>query len=361
MFHYSDIKDLHVEITSNCQASCPFCPRNVRGGKINPRIDVRDWTIDDFKRMISEKDLKILTSINFCGNYGDPAINNDLPQMLDYIHTTNKKIRILLSSNASMRNTKWWADIAKHFTDHSEVRFALDGLEDTHSRHRIGTSFNKVIENARAFIDAGGNATWFFIRFKHNQHQVNEAKSLSIKYGFKNFMMIDSQRFEGEDSRIVLNRSGLVIDKLEPADGSVLEFIPKLSKLGEVEELIKDVKISCDSNSQKTLYIDYNGYLFPCCYTASTYYRDVDPYNTTVTKFAPVLRNQIVEATNRLGGLSAINCKIRSIEEIISSPEWNTVWEEMWKEKKLYTCIKECGNLTYSKRSDQLVEFTKLE
>ena len=40
----------------------------------------------------------------------------------------------------------------------------------------------------------GGRATWVFIAFQHNEHQIGEAKELSIKMGFQNFMFRRNNR-----------------------------------------------------------------------------------------------------------------------------------------------------------------------
>ena len=57
-----------------------------------------------------------------------------------------------------------------------KVIFAIDGLEDTNHLYRVNTNFNKIMENAKAFINAGGIARWDFIAFAHNEHQIEEAK-----------------------------------------------------------------------------------------------------------------------------------------------------------------------------------------
>ena len=44
------------------------------------------------------------------------------------------------------------------------------------------------MENARAFIDEGGNAAWQYLIFPWNAHQVDEAKELSVEMGFKQFI-----------------------------------------------------------------------------------------------------------------------------------------------------------------------------
>ena len=55
--------------------------------------------------------------------------------------------------------------------------------------YRVNASYDKIIENARAFIDVGGRAEWRMIVFKHNQHQIEEAEELARKYGFKHFSL----------------------------------------------------------------------------------------------------------------------------------------------------------------------------
>ena len=43
------------------------------------------------------------------------------------------------------------------------------------------------MENVDAFIGNGGSAFWEYLVFKHNQHQIEEARLLSKKLGFKKF------------------------------------------------------------------------------------------------------------------------------------------------------------------------------
>ena len=41
------------------------------------------------------------------------------------------------------------------------------------------------MENAKAFIGAGGSATWQFIVFPWNKHQVDEVRELANEMGFE--------------------------------------------------------------------------------------------------------------------------------------------------------------------------------
>ena len=38
LYNYEDIRAVHLEITEKCQASCPMCDRNVKGGRDNPNL-----------------------------------------------------------------------------------------------------------------------------------------------------------------------------------------------------------------------------------------------------------------------------------------------------------------------------------
>jgi MoaA/NifB/PqqE/SkfB family radical SAM enzyme len=60
--------------------------------------------------------------------------------------------------------------------------------------YRKNVKYNKVIENATAFIQAGGRAQWNFIVFKHNEHQVEAARQLAQSMGFKWFRAKVSKR-----------------------------------------------------------------------------------------------------------------------------------------------------------------------
>ena len=67
------------------------------------------------------------------------------------------------------------------------MTFSIDGLADTNKLYRIGINHERVMANAKAFIEAGGKARWKMIVFKHNEHQIDEAKQLAKDMGFWEF------------------------------------------------------------------------------------------------------------------------------------------------------------------------------
>ena len=75
------------------------------------------------------------------------------------------------------------------------IIIGIDGTtNEVHSFYRRNTDYNKVINNARAFINAGGVATWQFILFKHNEYQLEDAKKLAKEYKFRDIYVIKSDR-----------------------------------------------------------------------------------------------------------------------------------------------------------------------
>jgi MoaA/NifB/PqqE/SkfB family radical SAM enzyme len=108
------------------------------------------------------------------------------------------------NTNGSLRNPAWWSRLGAVMREEQNLgnycTFSLDGLEDTNHLYRRNTNWKKIMENAQAFIDAGGIAHWDFIVFEHNEHQVDEARELAIKMGFKNFNVKRTTRWSRYDN-----------------------------------------------------------------------------------------------------------------------------------------------------------------
>ena len=73
--------------------------------------------------------------------------------------------------------------------------FSVDGLEDTNHIYLRNTIFSKIMKNADAFISAGGIAHWDYIVFRHNEHQVESARTLALSMGFQEFYTKVTRRF----------------------------------------------------------------------------------------------------------------------------------------------------------------------
>lgn len=353
MFNFKELKEVHLEITNNCQASCPMCARNRNSGLENPLIKLNDWTLDEFKTIMSRQVLTQIAGFYFCGNFGDPILNKDLMEMCEYAADINSNLNIRIHTNGSARSIEWWQDLALVLPKTHRVIFALDGLADTHSLYRVGTSFEKIIENARTFIKAGGQAEWCFIRFKHNQHQEEDARFMASKVGFQHFTVKNSSRFLIEPKVNVLDKNGKLTHIIESASDTPLKFIDK-KIINSYRQITNASVISCYVKKRKEIYIDAFKEVYPCCWLANTPYTYVENDEIAEVRYSMIdQHHRLIES---LGGRDNLNTLKKSLSDIIHSTEYQTVWEHWWNSEKLISCARTCGTnsiANFSKAHDQ--------
>lgn len=352
MFKFTDLQDIHFEITSNCQAKCPMCIRNYHGGIKNPLLQLKDWSLDDFKKIATQEVLQQITGYYMCGNFGDPILNPNLLDMITYSTQVNPNLYVRIHTNASARTTKWWANLARELPKNHKVVFAIDGLEDTHSLYRIGTNYKKILKNAKAFISAGGIAEWCFIKFKHNEHQVDDAKRIAKETGFTIFTEKNTSRFIGKPKFDVYDAEGNVEYYLEQPTSSGVNHI-SYDIVKNYRQVLEDETISCMAKKNKEIFIDFQKRVFPCCFLASApyFYAKEDDI---VNNFRKEVLTQYYDLKSTLGNTNATQ---KSIKNIIESHPWQTAWTKYWGEEKLLVCARQCGiNKELPKPKDQFMQ-----
>lgn len=315
MYKLEDIRDVHLEVTSKCQARCPMCPRRINGGPINPFISLTEITLEQFKEWFPVNFIQQLDSLFMCGNLGDPIIAQDCVKIFEYIRTTNPDIRLSMNTNGSARSWHFWKKLAELDV---KVRFGIDGLIDTHELYRVGTNWVKILDNARYFIKSGGDATWDMLVFKHNEHQVDICREMSESLGFKKFQVKHTSRFQNGKFN-ALDEDGRTTHILYPTSTSA-------SMIPLVQEGIKSVEIQCKALKYKQIYIAADGTVSPCCWLD--------------------LKWQSPKQDNRIEYMDTINeypnLNNNSLEDIFSSGYFDKV-ESTWTDKPLIECSKQCG------------------
>ncbi len=324
MYKLENIKDIHLELTSKCQARCPMCPRRVNGGILNPIMSLNEITLEQFKEWFSDEFINQLDSLFMCGNLGDPIIAEDCLEIFQYLKETNPNIRLSMHTNGSARNIHWWKKLAKYKV---KVTFGIDGLEDTHKLYRISTNWNTIIKNAESFIKAGGEAEWHMLVFKHNEHQIEECRALSHKLEFKKFTTKHTSRFK-DNKFHVLDETGKTVNILYPTKLSTSHTVNVLSVL--------PAEIQCKAKKYSQLYISADGGVSPCCWL----------------DFSWQLPNQ----DNRINYMDKIgvypNLNKQSLIDIFNSGFFSKI-ESTWSAVPLMECGKQCGH--FDKLGEQFV------
>jgi len=274
MIEYKEIRDVHLEISTLCNASCPLCPRNFHGYQHNDGYPELNMTLEKVKKIFTNEFLNQLTSIRINGNFGDMIMNPQAADIVEYFKQGRDNLHVSISTNGSARDKSFWIRLAKL---NSNVTFCLDGLEDTHNLYRRNTSWKTIIKNASTFISAGGNATWKFIKFQHNEHQIEDCKKLSTALGFGKFELVN----HGRDTGPVFDKDGNHLYNLGNYQGRTdfqTLFFKKKTDLILLEDIVPNktpsTRVYCKAKMMKSIYISATGEVFPCCWTGfypSTY------------------------------------------------------------------------------------------
>ena len=272
MYNIEDIREVHLEISSLCNARCPECPRNYRGFPYNDGYPETNLTLDQVQQIFDPNFIGQIETLLINGNYGDFIMNEEAIEIVRYLRNNNANLTIFISTNGSARNKQFWQELA---TLKPTVLFDLDGLQDTHKLYRQNTSWHTIIQNAQTFIESGGNANWKMIEFKHNKHQINDCKKLSKKLGFTEFELIQ----HGRDQGPVYDKQGDLVhilgDWTHHWDGVDYKTVePYITKRKGEMLLFDDIakyftpakQINCEVKNTKSVYITANGEVYPCCY-----------------------------------------------------------------------------------------------
>ena len=250
MYDYNDIRTVHLEITEKCNAACPMCARNINGGEDNPWLQNAELSLNDIITIFPDKFIQQLNHIFMCGNYGDPIVAKDTLKVFKHFRNINPTLYLGMNTNGSARTVSWWKDLATVIGSDGYVVFSIDGLEDTNYLYRKNTVWEKIIKNAKAFIDAGGIAHWEYIVFEHNEHQVEEARRLSEQMGFQKFQVKTSSRFfssvSGSTKSYIktIDRNGSEIVIREPREALYANPMTKeMSSIAEEKEISFPTKL----------------------------------------------------------------------------------------------------------------------
>lgn len=272
MLQLSEVKSIHLELSTFCNARCVSCTRNVGGFNYNTGFEEKHLSLSDIQTILPISFVKQLNKVLYNGNLGDMLMNSDTLNITNWLISVNPNIEIIINTNGGAGNKDLWSGLGQLGI---ECNFAIDGLADTHHLYRQNTSYDRILKNAKTFIDAGGFAVWKMIEFDHNRHQIEDCKTLAYKLGFKKFKLIRAPFNRGE--RIAFDEQGNFSHKIEITDPldcyspNVYEDIQdrKKSFTKRWNLILADTttrKIECYAKQNKDIYINAIGEVYPCCY-----------------------------------------------------------------------------------------------
>ena len=294
MWSGETVEWIDIELTSFCNIDCRGCFRQVKREKVNDILDKDMLTLKQIKKWINRKTFPNCKLINFCGSIDEPTLHPEIIEILNHFDGVN----INISSNGSTKTKKFWTMLGEKKIS---VFFGIDGIDQKSlEKYRIGSNFKKVQENFRAFINAGGKATWQFIVFEHNEHLIKDAKRMAKEEGFSDFRLIYSHRNENQESKKI--------------------------KRNEEQNII------CKYGEQKRIFISHTGVLLPCCFLNSEFLQSYAT-NEHYTDFQHLFKNT--------GDVLFNSLKYNEANEIIDGELFSSVVNS-WSNKPISRCWTTC-------------------
>ena len=392
------VTQVHWEPTDKCNSGCAMCPRYDSQGFELSTLENVEWTLESFKKAWTVDFIKDLNKVLACGNFGDPCACKEFVDMYEYMREINPNIELACNTNGSLRTQDWWARLGKVITQRPDrtggyCTFSIDGLEDTNHLYRRGTVWKNIMRNAEAFIAAGGEAHWDFIVFEHNEHQVDEARDLAIKMGFKNFNVKRTTRWNqyknGQGAYPVIWKGKYLYDLKQPkeekfkhnfedatyfqqskyqsfnfhdfqqAEGKINKDMRFVN--GKYQSIVlHELKIACraiknarEYQPANEIFISAGGHVAPCCFLGSEPFKDYNGIHAD---------KNYVDLIKMQGGLTELNMHKNNIYDILQLDIFQKWIPDTWKEDgnrsmRPLKCGQCCGvefnNLDYGELGDK--------
>ena len=355
MIIYKDKLDwIQIDITARCQAMCLECARNIEGKEVNPDInsaDTWDMPLEVFQKAVTPDMLKhSLKKIILNGNFGDPCIHPKFIDICQYVvDHAHKDLKLNVSTNGAMFKPEYWTKVGSVLKNirHSVI-FGIDGLADTHHIYRRNTKYEDVINNAKAFIAAGGDADWQYIIFDHNKHQVEEAKQIAKEVGFNDIFFKGLTNEQGGARNFTKAADGDVsagIGAKTKKNDEVTVYVDSRKGYQEAKKIVNEkpknyldtAKISCQWYDTKGMYVEYDGTVWMCCWTGDMH----KTLNKTQTEEWAFITNKFGKHFNNLNHHSFDDILNHEFFVDYLDKSFNSTRDDK-NTPRLHTCAKTC-------------------
>jgi MoaA/NifB/PqqE/SkfB family radical SAM enzyme len=166
---------INVDATIICPLQCPFCMRQTQVENTKKLLSKADHiSIDCFNKLIAK-----YKSIALVGSYSDSIYHPKFIELIK-IASQHPEIYFSISTNGTRKKLAWWKEVFKYSKFNIRWIFGLDGTDqETANIYRVNTRFDEVMEVMKLGVSMGVKVDWQFIMFKHNEHQIEEAKRIA--------------------------------------------------------------------------------------------------------------------------------------------------------------------------------------
>lgn len=213
-----------VDPCNVCNLRCPLCPTG-------------NGDIERSRGMLKYKDYQVIldkiapyaVEISL-HNWGEPLLNKEI---FDIIRATSHRgIATNMSSNLSIEKDNLGERLVESGLEYLIV--SLDGVtQDVYEQYRARGNIDLVFQNMRSIMEAKKRLKsktpkieWQFLVFKHNEHQIEQARAMAEEFGVDRFRL-RSPGFPLGDYKLVSKaEQEAAEDKWMPTDPSYWDLHP---------------------------------------------------------------------------------------------------------------------------------------
>lgn len=170
-----------IDVCNVCNLRCPLCPTG--NTTIARRQDM--LSLDQYKAIFDKiKEYALVVSLY---NHGEPLLNPDVFSIIE--HTHRNRVGTNISSNFNWPQPVDVNDFVRSGLDY--VTVSLDGVsQEAYQQYRVRGDIGEVFDNMKRLLAAKKALNskkpfveWQFIVFKHNEHEMDQARKMAAEIG----------------------------------------------------------------------------------------------------------------------------------------------------------------------------------
>lgn len=338
---------IEIELTSHCNLACPGCSRT-HNGEVVSGLELASIPHNVFVETFTPTVLKNKI-IAFCGVYGDPLMHKDFFEITKYC--LESKTNVVVDTNASLRSTNWWqqfGELGKKYGGNLFVRFSVDGHKKTNHLYRVKSNFDKILTNMKSYTSSGGKGQWKYIVFPHNKHEIDtarqQAKSMGLDFILKPNTRIPDQSWPTKE--IIENKTNVTKkvheitnknnDQQTPVVRQQVHAILNQKKLKTRQ---KQKSIDCEWLTKPSLFVGFDGRVWPCCYFQNSYH---DFYLRPNQSELSSSTGRYLHSLDKQYGPNWNNINYKSLNDVLKYPLFVSELKQSIKKNPHHTCEFNC-------------------
>lgn len=271
----------HFELTSICTLKCPRCSRTeIPEDLVTDSLDLNFFK-DNFNSNIVSK----IKRISLCGYDGDPIYNKQFIEICKHFKTLNPKLELYIVTNGSYKTVDWWTKLGQTLNEYDQIHFSLDGWEqESNEKYRVNSNWKSIVDGITALQDKDVRLVWDAIYFDFNHKNIADMINKAKELKFDAFRVTKSNKFnyvyehypkDLEPPEEFISSSGrfendiIKLSEREIHNSSFADAVELYNNSDKEQEIVPLCKIGT-----KGLFVDSQGYFYPCCWIINRYNRE---------------------------------------------------------------------------------------